>query len=120
MDIKKITLFGRKDVKVYSDRPKNIQSILSNHLENLKDKEAIVTEEKTLTYLELDYYSSSIAAYLQKKCDVKKGDRIATIIGNRYHFPLLVFACAKLGAIMFMFAIEKGYDKPKWGKNIFN
>ncbi|WP_044895691.1 class I adenylate-forming enzyme family protein [Bacillus alveayuensis] len=100
MDIKKITLFGRKDVKVYSDRPKNIQSILSNHLENLKDKEAIVTEEKTLTYLELDYYSSSIAAYLQKKCDVKKGDRIATIIGNRYHFPLLVFACAKLGAIM--------------------
>ncbi|MFD1039832.1 class I adenylate-forming enzyme family protein [Virgibacillus byunsanensis] len=100
MAIQTIELFGRKDIKVFNERPKNIGDILSNSAKNYKEKNAIVTEERTLTYSELDSYSSIIASNLQKKCGVKKGDRVAIIIGNRYHFPLFVFACAKLGAIL--------------------
>ncbi|MFS0777129.1 class I adenylate-forming enzyme family protein [Neobacillus sp. 3P2-tot-E-2] len=98
--IQEVELFGRQSIKVFANRPKNINDILNMQLAANKQKEAIVTEERTLTYEELERYSSIIAANLQRKYNIQKGDRVATIIGNRYHFPLLVFACVKLGAIM--------------------
>lgn len=100
MTIETINLFGRNDVKVYSKRPKNIASILDSHIVEKKDKLAVVTEDKTLTYGELSEQTDRMAAYLQKECLVRKGDRIATVIGNRYQFPLIAIACAKIGAIM--------------------
>ncbi|MEH7495423.1 class I adenylate-forming enzyme family protein [Neobacillus niacini] len=98
--IQEVELFGRQSIKVFANRPKNINDILNMQLAANKQKEAIVTEERSLTYEELERYSSIIAANLQRKYNIQKGDRVATIIGNRYHFPLLVFACVKLGAIM--------------------
>jgi long-chain acyl-CoA synthetase len=98
--IHEMELFGRQSIKVFANRPKNINEILNMQLTANKQKEAIVTEERSLTYEELDRYSSTIAANLQQKCNIQKGDRVATIIGNRYHLPLIVFACMKLGAIM--------------------
>ncbi|MCM3594906.1 acyl--CoA ligase [Metabacillus idriensis] len=100
MLVQEMELFGRPSVKVFANRPKSINEILTKQLSTNKKKEAIVTEERALTYEDLDVLSSTIAANLQQKCGIQKGDRVATIIGNRYHFPLLVFACVKLGAIM--------------------
>jgi long-chain acyl-CoA synthetase len=100
LEMEEIKLFGRKSVRVFKDRPNNLNAVLSNSLKLFRDKEAIITEEKALTYDELDHFSTIIAANLQKECGVKKGDRVATIVGNRYQFPLVLFACVKLGAIM--------------------
>jgi long-chain acyl-CoA synthetase len=96
MLVQEMELFGRQSVKVFANRPVNLNDILTKQLATNKQKEAIVTEERTLSYEELDVFSSTIAANLQQKCRIQKGDRVATIIGNRYHFPLLVFACVKL------------------------
>lgn len=100
MSIEEIRLFDREDIKVYKDRPKNIASILDTHTLERGSKLALVADNKFLNYKQLDEYSDNIAAYLQKKCHVKKGDRVATLIGNRFQFPLITIACAKLGAIM--------------------
>lgn len=100
MTIETIHLFGRNDVKVFSNRPKNIASLIQTHAVDKRDKLAVVTEDKSLTYGELEEQANRIAAYLQNECQVQKGDRVATIIGNRYQFPLIMMACAKLGAIM--------------------
>ncbi|MFT4414769.1 class I adenylate-forming enzyme family protein [Fredinandcohnia humi] len=101
MQIEEMELYGRKNTKVFAgERPKTIGEVLQNSLEKFPDKAAVVTEERALTYSELDARSTVIAANLQKHCSVEKGDRVAVIVGNRYHFPLIVFACVKLGAIM--------------------
>lgn len=98
--IETIELFRREKIKAYADRPKNIASILDKALIDVKDKLAVVTEDKEITYAELDEFANRAGAFLQKECGVQQGDRIATIIGNRFHFPILVMACAKIGAIM--------------------
>ncbi len=100
MAIRQIDLYGRENIKVFDERPKNIGEILSKSVQDFKEKDAIVTEERILSYQQLDTYSSIIASNLQNEYGVEKGDRVASVIGNRYHFPLLTFACAKLGAIM--------------------
>lgn len=100
MPIETTELFGRSNIKVYTPRPKNIGSILTPHLQKNKDKLAIVTEEAALTYAELDDLAKRVAAFLQHACGVVPGDRVAVIIGNRFHFPVIVFACAYIGAIM--------------------
>lgn len=114
MKIEEIDLYGRKNIKVYRDRPKNVVEILAKSVANFKEKPAIVTEERALTYKELDKYSTVIAANLQKEYSVKKGDRVATIVGNRYHFPLVVFACMKLGAIMVPINVKLSADEMEY------
>jgi long-chain acyl-CoA synthetase len=100
MKIVEKDLFGRSNIKVFADRPNNLNEILSNTVKKFPDKIAVVSEEESFTYKQLDELTSNIAANLQWKFGVEKGDRVATIIGNRHHFPLIVYACAKLGAIM--------------------
>lgn len=100
MEIEEIQLFGREHVKVFAKRPATIDSLLTVHLEDKRDKAALVTEKASLTYEELENRSKKVAAYLQKHCGVTRGDRVATIIGNHSTFPVVLFACMKLGAIM--------------------
>ncbi|HHW37400.1 MAG TPA: acyl--CoA ligase [Bacillales bacterium] len=111
MKIEEIELFGRKNIKVFSDRPKTIVEVLAKSVTNFREKAAIVTEERTLTYEQLDRLSTIIAANLQKECGITKGDRVATIIGNRYHFPLVLFACMKLGALMVPVNVKLSADE---------
>ncbi|WP_088006051.1 class I adenylate-forming enzyme family protein [Indiicoccus explosivorum] len=100
MELNSVTLFGREGMQVFKNRPKTIGDLLKANVKKFGEKAAIVTEAKRLSYGELDRLSSSLAANLQKKCGIEKGDRIAALIGNRYEFPLLVFACAKAGAML--------------------
>ncbi|MFC0272519.1 class I adenylate-forming enzyme family protein [Metabacillus herbersteinensis] len=122
METQNVKLFGREGVRVFADRSKTIGEILSESVKGFGEKVAIVTEDKILTYNEVDGLSSAIAANLQAVSGVEKGDRVAVIVGNRAEFPLLVFACAKLGAIMVpvnvKLAVEEiqyilGHSKPK-------
>ncbi|GGC89514.1 AMP-dependent ligase [Thalassobacillus devorans] len=114
MNIQEIDLYGRPNVKVFADRPENINSILSKHLDTHADKKAIVTEGHALSYKQLDKDSTAMAAYLQKNCNVEKGDRVATLIGNRHHFPIVLFACMKIGAIMVPINVKLSADEVEY------
>lgn len=121
MGIRKINLFGREGIKVYEDRPQTIGDIFSTSSEIYGEKPAVVTESQSFSYRQIEELSTSIAANLQKQ-GVVKGDRVAVIVGNRAEFPLLVIACAKIGAIMVpinvKLAVEEvqyilGHSKPR-------
>src|SRR5690606_35879761 len=99
MEIQEISLFGRENVKVFKKRPKTIGEIIQRSSELQGDKLAVVTEDQSLSYRELEDQSDAIAANLQNR-GIAKGDRVAVVVGNRAEFPLLVLACAKIGAIM--------------------
>ena len=53
----------------------------------------------SLTYAELDAHVQHVAGYLQSQ-EVTEGDRVAVLCRNRVEFFELLFACAKLGAIL--------------------
>ncbi|MCJ1907958.1 class I adenylate-forming enzyme family protein [Planococcus ruber] len=121
MEISEMNLFGREHIKVFKNRPKAITEILSDGVQQFGEKVAVATEEHELTYKELDDLSSIAAANLQQ-AGIEKGDRVAAVIGNRHEFPIMVFACSKIGAIMVpinvKLAMEEieyilGHSKPK-------
>lgn len=100
MELIKVELFGRKDIQVFKNRPKSIIEVLQDQVAKNSDKIALVDEAGHLTFEQLDRYSTNLAGYLQKEMGVKKGDRVAILIGNRIEFPLFVYAIAKIGAIL--------------------
>ncbi|HEY5721016.1 MAG TPA: AMP-binding protein [Allosphingosinicella sp.] len=54
---------------------------------------------RTLTYAELDRRAACIAALMRTR-GVAEGDRVAILCRNRIAFFEILFACAKMGAIM--------------------
>ncbi|MFD4819316.1 class I adenylate-forming enzyme family protein [Peribacillus butanolivorans] len=91
--------FNRK-MKVFEKRPKNVMSMLKETVEQYPEKEALVMNGIRLTYQEMFDKVENIAGNLQNSLLVGKGDRVALILGNSIEFSLLVFACAKIGAIV--------------------
>ncbi len=61
---------------------------------------ALVGAEQRYTYRELDELSSAVARGLVAR-GVGPGDRVAVVSENRPEVVLLLFACAKAGAILF-------------------
>jgi len=99
-DIEKITLFGRGNIQVFANRPSSLKEIVENTIEKYRDKEALFLDGKQMTYGTLDQKSTALAAGLQQKYGVEKGDRLVCLIGNNMEFPLVAIACIKIGAVM--------------------
>ncbi|MEL6959155.1 MAG: AMP-binding protein [Pseudomonadota bacterium] len=51
-----------------------------------------------MTYAELDTASRAVAAYLQQKMGVKKGDRVALMCPNIFAFPVAMLGILRAGA----------------------
>lgn len=98
--MEELSLFGRGLIKVFTDRPRSIVEILEETVRNFGNKDAFFYEKERMSYNDLGERSDCLAAVLQKRFGIKKDDRVATIVGNRLEFPVIVFACMKLGAIM--------------------
>ncbi|MDQ0337367.1 long-chain acyl-CoA synthetase [Caldalkalibacillus uzonensis] len=93
------THFGR-NVYVYPERPGNIADMLFESAQKYQDKVALVSNDHRLSYGDFWVRSEHIAGNLQKQYGIFKGDRIAVLLGNSIEFALIVFACARLGAIL--------------------
>ncbi|MFC4799991.1 class I adenylate-forming enzyme family protein [Neobacillus sp. GCM10023253] len=98
MNIVKEIHFNR-ELKVFENRPQNLFAMLEEASQKFPEHEALVMNGVRLTYKETYDKALEIAGNLQSSLCVKKGDRIALLLGNSIEFSLLVFACAKLGAI---------------------
>lgn len=59
----------------------------------------IFERDERATYAEMDLRSNQYAHAL-RAFGVRKGDRIGVMLPNRIEFPILWFACAKLGAVL--------------------
>lgn len=99
-DIKRVSLFGRSNIKVFAERPSSIKEFFNHTVAKYGNKEALFLENHSITYKELDEKSDRLIAALQSKYGIKKGDRIATLLGNSFEFASIVLACIKSGTIM--------------------
>ncbi len=65
-----------------------------------RDRVAFVNMGASLTFNEVDKFSTSFAAYLQKELGLKKGDRIAIQMPNLLQFPVAFIGALKAGLIV--------------------
>jgi acetyl-CoA synthetase len=93
------------DIKWFEGAKTNIcENALDRHLPKNKDRVAFtwigneLSEEKKITYGELHAQVCRVANGL-KKIGVKKGDRVAIYMPMVLELPMVLLACARIGAI---------------------
>ncbi len=64
------------------------------------NKPAFSHEGSTLSFAQLDKYSASFAAWIQRHTDLKKGDRVAVQLPNMLQFPIAVFGALRAGLVV--------------------
>ncbi|OPX16586.1 long-chain-fatty-acid--CoA ligase [Gordonia sp. i37] len=72
---------------------------IARHAHNRPDHVAIRFRGTTLTWRELDEHVQNLAGWLVRR-QIGKGDRVGLVMGNRPEFLEVVYACARVGAIV--------------------
>jgi long-chain acyl-CoA synthetase len=102
--------FGDRLVPVFCERPQSIWAMVAAAAAGNPDGEALVCGERRMSWREVEQQSARIAAGLRKK-GVRRGDRVALLLGNRIEFVLAMFGAAHLGAITVLLSTRQ--QKPE-------
>jgi len=84
----------------YRERPKTLFDLLENTATEWPEAEAFVDGDQRMTYGGFHDMVNRISAALQQRFDVKKGDRVAILLGNGIPFAASYFAIVRLGAVV--------------------
>jgi acyl-CoA synthetase (AMP-forming)/AMP-acid ligase II len=102
--------FGDRVVPAFCDRPKNIWAMVAEAAARNPDGEALVCGASRMTWREAVAQSARIAAGFGQ-LGLKRGDRIAVLLGNRIEFPLTMFAAAHAGLVTVLLSTRQ--QKPE-------
>ncbi|BDS11780.1 AMP-binding protein [Aureispira anguillae] len=84
------------------DQYSSLINFITDNLKKYKDKPAytclIGSNQKTLTYGDVDRMSKAMAGYLQS-LGLKKGDRVAIMLPNIVQYPVALFGVMRAGLI---------------------
>src|SRR3954463_14052741 len=78
----------------------NLSDLIHRNAAFTPDKPAIIFEGKTLSYAALAARIAQTARALQTELGVSHGDRVAILSLNRPDYLVLLYACARLGAML--------------------
>lgn len=92
------THYGRR-MRCFPERPSSLAAMLAAQVERDPARAAVAEGPLTLTYGELDARAARLAAGLAAH-GIAAGDRVALLLGNGWEFLALLFACARLGAVV--------------------
>jgi len=84
------------DVNAY----RSVVEVFEKSVERFSDKLAYSNFGTTLTYRELDEATRNLAAYLQQRLGLKKGDRVAIMMPNLLQDAISIFAVLRAGLIV--------------------
>jgi acyl-CoA synthetase (AMP-forming)/AMP-acid ligase II len=91
--------YGQRLVLAYQERPTSIDALFGAALARDPAALALVDGARRMSYSALGQTVERLAGNLTR-LGIVKGDRVASLIGNRCEFVELVLACARLGAII--------------------
>jgi len=83
----------------YRTRPRSLHSLLQSVAGRFPRKNAFECNAEEMTYEQFSSDVDRLAAAMQQTLGVKKGDRVALLVGNSLAFPLTLFASARIGAV---------------------
>ncbi len=89
--------FGRV-FTCFAERPAQLNALFAQTLSRHAADEALVCEERRISYAELDGIAARVAAGLARD-GVRAGDRIAILCANEPEFVYALLAAFRLGAI---------------------
>ncbi|WP_035721943.1 AMP-binding protein [Bradyrhizobium sp. ARR65] len=75
-------------------------TLIERHAAFFPDKPAICFEGETLSYAAFNHRIERVARALKSELDIERGDRIAILSLNRPDYLVLLYACARLGAML--------------------
>jgi len=98
LTIRREAHFGRV-VRCFAERHNDIDAWFRAVAAENGASEALVLDERRITFAELDRTVDRVAGNLTHVHGVRAGDRVALYSGNCVDFATVVLACARLGAI---------------------
>ena len=102
--------FGDRIVPAFCERPKSIPAMVAEAVARNPDGEALVCGDRRMTWREVAQQSAQIAAGFGK-FGLKRGDRVAVLLGNRIEFVLTMFAAAQAGLVTVLLSTRQ--QKPE-------
>ena len=78
---------------------KDISQYIKFHCKKNSKKTAIVFEDKKISYEKLEQHVSSLSISFHN-LGISKGDRLAVVLSNSLEFIYILFAAARIGAIV--------------------
>ena len=82
------------------DQYSSILDVFDQSIRKNSQKAAFTGIGHTLTYRQIDQYSTELATWLQTHTDLVVGDRIAIQMPNLLQFPIATFAALKAGLVI--------------------
>ncbi len=86
--------------RVDPDQYENLMEVFEAALARFADRPAFTSNGITITYRELDEYSSDFASYLQHETNMREGDRIALQMPNLVQYPVCILGALKAGLVV--------------------
>ena len=102
--------FGDRVVPAFCERPQSITAMVADAVAANPDGEALVCGDRRMTWREVAQQSAQIAAGLQK-LGLKRGDRVAVLLGNRIEFVLTLLGAAHAGLVTVLLSTRQ--QKPE-------
>lgn len=85
--------------EINPDQYSSIVALFEEATETYSDNVAYECFGQQMTYAQIEAQSRAVAAYLQKKLGVKRGDRIALMCPNIFAFPIAMLGILRAGAV---------------------
>ncbi|MBM3300937.1 MAG: AMP-binding protein, partial [Deltaproteobacteria bacterium] len=86
--------------RVFKGRPRTVNEVLERTVKRYPQKEGFVSGNRRLTFGEFADLVNSVALTLQRDFRVRKGDRVAILMGTDLDFPVCFFGVTKIGGIV--------------------
>ncbi|MEM6664618.1 MAG: class I adenylate-forming enzyme family protein, partial [Pseudomonadota bacterium] len=96
--LRRETHFDGRVVLCFRDRPASVHQMFADSVARHPDQQALVGEDGTLTYAELEDRTARIAGGLMA-AGLQKGERVALLMGNRFAFVEVYLACVRAGLV---------------------
>lgn len=92
--------YHEKRPKTINVEEKNLEQFFQGNFNKFSKSVAFESLGQGLTFEELDILSLKFASFLQKRCGVKKGDRVALLIPNILQFVVASLGILRAGAVL--------------------
>lgn len=102
--------FGDRVVPAFADRPKNIWEMVTSAAARNPDGDALICGGWRLRWRDVVPQAAQVSAGLREK-GLRRGDRIALLLGNRIEFVLSMLAAAQLGLVTVLLSTRQ--QKPE-------
>ncbi|MFK7997110.1 MAG: acyl-CoA synthetase [Granulosicoccus sp.] len=91
---------SNRDEKLpWTTRTSNLAHFLSRNARRLSDKPALIQEDWSLTWAQLDARVSALSAAMKTRFNVQAGDRVLVQSANNIQITEVMLACWRIGAV---------------------